>query len=76
MNEDPYKMLTQEGGDFNGKHFNSIMELFASLGTQIVCGASTKSDTYSWHREFSKQEKKASRKKNKLERQRKKKGRK
>ncbi len=70
------RTLFAEGGTFNGKHFDSIADLFASLGTKIVCGASLKNSNYSWHGESSPEKKKKCRKKNKQERQRRKKGRK
>ena len=76
MNEEPFKMMTQEGVTINGKHYESIMALFASYNTQDVFAPSTKNPNYSFCRKFSQSEKKAIRKKNKLERQRKKKGRK
>lgn len=70
------KMLTREGGTFNGVHFNSIADLFESLGTKVVCGASTENGNYSFYRKLSDSEKKMRRAKNKAERQRKKRGRK
>lgn len=70
------KMLTQEGGTCNGVHFNSIADLFASLGTKIVCGASVENDNYSFYRKLNNREQKLRRAKNKTERQRKKRGRK
>lgn len=73
---DVTKMLTQEGGMYNGVHFNSIAELFSNLGTRVVCGSSTKNDSYSFYRKLSDREQKLSRAKNKAERQRKKRGRK
>jgi hypothetical protein len=70
------KMLTQEGGTFNGKHFNSIADLFASLGTKIVFGSSTKNDNYSFYRKLEGKAQMIKRAKNKAERQRKRRGRK
>lgn len=70
------KMLTQEGGMYNGVHFNSIAELFSNLGTRVVCDGYPSPNGYSFYRKLNNREQKLSRAKNKAERQRKKRGRK